>query len=323
MVFLEKKAKGVPPGLLRLVKEGKHFPKVVFIILSSVLALIAGFGVLYLFENKNFQKMLTVSQRSEGVGPALSSQMPVVSYETKDTDKVTQRSARFTAAFDPLTHGTNRLEKRSVQQTEDMKQPKFEKKGVIKENEGKVISVKAAIREVRKEKSSEAHSKKTLASINVGHLYRAYDLETEGKLEEAVREYIEYTKTIELKDPLIIHKIVTLYLLLGNLQEASRWADFALREWPNNPLILANCGLLKAKLGNFNEAEGLFKRAIELDPENKNALFNFAVLKEKKKEYHEALTLYERLSERGDLEAQKHVMRLKTQESDLKSSQNK
>lgn len=309
MNILERETKGVPPGLLRLVKGGRPYRKLFFLIFFFVFALAAGAAVIYLMENKNFQKRLAVSPLSEKANTVTHSQDTVVSSKTEDKDKMIP-SARSTVPSNIFSHGVNRPENNYLQQTTHRKETGVGIKKVKKESLRKIPLRNAQLREARREKFSETAFNKPAGLNGADFLFRAHDLEAKGNLEEATLEYVEYVNATGRKDPLIINKIITLYLLSGNPHKASHWVDLAVKEWPNNPMVLANCAVVKARLGNLTEAERLLQRAVTVDPENRNALFNLAVLKERKGEKKEALLLYERLSKMGDTQAREHVKRL-------------
>lgn len=144
------------------------------------------------------------------------------------------------------------------------------------------------------------------------YLYRAQDLETKGNYSEAISEYKEYLKVTGKQEPKILNKIATLYLLIGNLTEASHYAEIALQQAPDNLAVLLNYGVIHAKMGNLLKAEECFRKVLSVSPENKIALYNLALLKEKKKEYKEALKLYEKLYQLGDSQAAESIERVRS-----------
>ena len=55
---------------------------------------------------------------------------------------------------------------------------------------------------------------------------------------------------------------------LGELKEARRELEHALREEPENIKIISNLGVLAMKAGNNGEAAAFFRTVLELDPED-------------------------------------------------------
>jgi len=140
------------------------------------------------------------------------------------------------------------------------------------------------------------------------HLWTARVMESRGDYRGAIREYLEYLRGE--RDPKVIHKVATLYLKVGALEEAERYFREAMALDPGDPGIRTNYAVLLAKRGRTEKAEALLREVLEGEPTNIYALFNLALLMEKAGRWNEARELYQKLSSLGDPSGQEGLRRL-------------
>jgi len=269
------KTKQIPPGLVKIVRTEKGSKKSLFLIGASILTVAIGFVLVFVYN----QYLIPELKKSKG-----TQQIPVVQ-QTSVAQVEPSREKEYTQARIEPPPAKTKPEKAPSQ---------------------KVIKSSAKPDEIPLEQFNTETVK------GADYLYRAQDFETRGSYSDAISEYKEYLKVTGKQEPKILNKIATLYLLLGNLTEASHYAEQSLKQAPDNPSVILNYGVIQAKMGNLSKAEECFRKVLSAYPENKTALFNLALLKEKKKEYEEALKLYEKLYQLGDTQAAEAIQRIRS-----------
>lgn len=280
--MMNQSKKDIPPGLIRILKEGKPSKKFFFIIGLSSLLVIMGFIVVYYYnvyhsfdDKAQITKIQTMPQNIQ-----------IVNQHSKVVQDDTETKAK-------------------------QKMPTVEQKikTVSEENYQLKKTEQASLSVAKKQKEGILISIDTFKGAD--YLYRAQDFEQKGFLVDAINEYKEYINYTGKADERILNKIATLYLLIGNLKEANHYADLAYKSSKNSKETLINYGVIKAKLGEIEKAEYFFNKVLTIDPNNKNALYNLALIKEQKGEYKEAVKIYEKLYQLGDLSVITSIERLK------------
>ncbi|MCX7987979.1 MAG: tetratricopeptide repeat protein [Thermodesulfovibrio sp.] len=280
--MMDQSKKDIPPGLIRILKEGKPSKKFFFIIGLSSLLVIMGFIVVYYYnvyhsfdDKAQITKIQTIPQNIQ---------------------TVTQHS---------------KIVQDDTETKEKQKMPTVEQKikTVSEENHQLKKTEQASLSVAKRQKEGILISIDTFKGAD--YLYRAQDFEQKGFLVDAINEYKEYINYTGKADERILNKIATLYLLIGNLKEANHYADLAYKSSKNSKETLINYGVIKAKLGEIEKAEYFFNKVLTIDPNNKNALYNLALIKEQKGEYKEAVKIYEKLYQLGDLSVITSIERLK------------
>lgn len=303
--MLSKIKKDIPPGLLRIVMGKKDIKKNLLFIGFSVFVIITGTITVFLYKERIIPE-IKPSNHNIPFTPQLPqpTSQRVITLKTPDTQEKTE----------PVI---------SEKPSEPVQKTQIDKKK-SEHSPKKPATLQKIIIEKDKEKKSEQPQTKgkpvevPIEALNMETfkgadiLYRASDLEAKGRLSDAIAEYKEYIRLTERHDSKILNKIATLYLSIGNLSEASRYAEQALKESPDNITVILNYGVIKAKMGNFKEAEECFRKILSVHPENTTALYNLAFLKEQNKEYEEAKKLYEKLYQLGDPQASEALQRLKS-----------
>ncbi|MCX7724262.1 MAG: tetratricopeptide repeat protein [Thermodesulfovibrio sp.] len=304
--MLFKNKKGIPPGLLRVIKTEKISKKTLLLIGLSALIVAAGFVTVFLY--------------NQYLIPELKSSSKSVQKDLMAKIEKPQEKEFIQAKIEQTTEQTKSLESEPPKQNpkgklgESISETKTKpREKSIPLNQGKNPKHVQISTERKTGKSSEVPFEQfnTETAKAADYLYRAQDLETKGNYIEAISEYKEYLKITGKKDSKILNKLATLYLLVGNLKEASYYAEMALQQTPDSVTVLVNYGVINAKMGNLQKAEECFRKVISISPENKSALYNLALLKEKNKEYKEALHLYEKLYKLGDPQAQEAIERVR------------
>lgn len=267
--------KNVPPGLFNLLKNKKKSKKFIFWILL-IFIVCSGFLIgFYMQSLPTRNKTYVASTKVEPV----------------------QQKSTFQQIKEPEREQTSQIQK-----SESFQPPKQ-----IESVQRKNVQTKPI-----PEKNKETLPESIESFKAADNLYRAYDFETRGVYQEAIAEYEEYLKITKKRDPKILNKIATLYLLTGKLPQAAYYAQEANKVAPDDQSILLNFGVINAKLEDFTRAEECFRKILSMNPENRKALYNLALLKEKKGEYEEALKLYEKLYQLGDSSVASAISRLKS-----------
>lgn len=302
--MLSRNKKDIPPGLIKVIRAEKGSKKTFFLMGASALIVAIGFVAVF-FYNQYLIPELKKSNK------------PVQQNSIAQIEK-TQIEEPIQAKMEQTPTQTKSLESEVPDQTLKTKLPETPSKNVIKPKEKhEPLNKEKPLKQTMSEKKLNRPGEIPLEQFNtetvraVDYLYRAQDLETRGSYSEAISEYKEYLKVTGKQEPKILNKIATLYLLIGNLTEASYYAETALQQTPDNLAVILNYGVIHAKMGNFLKAEECFQRVLSASPENKIALYNLALLKEKKKEYKEALKLYEKLYQLGDPQAAEAITRVR------------
>lgn len=282
------RTKQIPPGLVKIVRTEKGSKKSLFLIGASILTVAIGFVLVFVYN----QYLIPELKKSKG-----TQQIPLVQ-QTSVAQVEPSREKEYTQArIEPPPAQTKPEKAHSQKATKSSEKP-------VKQDMPEKKAAKPA--EIPLEKFNTETVK------GADYLYRAQDFETRGSYSDAISEYKEYLKVTGKQEPKILNKIATLYLLLGNLTEASHYAEQSLKQAPDNPSVILNYGVIQAKMGNLSRAEECFRKVLSAYPENKTALFNLALLKEKKKEYEEALKLYEKLYQLGDTQAAEAIQRIRS-----------
>lgn len=302
--MLPRTKKNIPPGLIKIIKAEKSSKKTFFLMVASALIVAIGFVAVFVYtqylvpelgkSTRPIQNSITQVEKTQIEEPiqAKVEQIPpkTKSLESEISDQILKTRLPET----PSKKATKPMEKH-----EPLRKEKPLKQTMSEEKLNKPVEIPL-----------EQFDTETVKAAD--YLYRAQDLEKRGSYSEAISEYKEYLKITGNQEPKILNKIATLYLLMGNLTEASYYAEIALQQSPDNLAVILNYGVIHAKMGNFLKAEECFQRVLSASPENKNALYNLALLKEKKKEYKEALKLYEKLYQLGDPQAAEAITRVRS-----------
>ncbi|ACI20253.1 tetratricopeptide repeat protein [Thermodesulfovibrio yellowstonii] len=303
--MLSKTKKDIPPGLIATIRTEKSSKKTLLLMGASALIVAIGFVAVFVYNyylipefkksnkpvQQNSMAQIEKTQQTEPV----QAKMEQTSTQVKSVEpEVPEQTTKTKLTEPPTKNVKNPIEKHETStQEKSLKQTASEKKA----NKPAEIPL-------------EQFNTETVRAAD--YLYRAQDLETKGNYSEAISEYKEYLKVTGKQEPKILNKIATLYLLIGNLTEASHYAEIALQQAPDSLAVLLNYGVIHAKMGNLLKAEECFRKVLSVSPENKIALYNLALLKEKKKEYKEALKLYEKLYQLGDSQAAEAIERVRS-----------
>lgn len=303
--MLFKTKKDIPPGLIATIRTEKSSKKTLLLMGASALIVAIGFVAVFVYNyylipefkksnkpvQQNSMAQIEKTQQTEPV----QAKMEQTSTQVKSVEpEVPEQTTKTKLTEPPTKNVKNPIEKHETStQEKSLKQTASEKKA----NKPAEIPL-------------EQFNTETVRAAD--YLYRAQDLETKGNYSEAISEYKEYLKVTGKQEPKILNKIATLYLLIGNLTEASHYAEIALQQAPDSLAVLLNYGVIHAKMGNLLKAEECFRKVLSVSPENKIALYNLALLKEKKKEYKEALKLYEKLYQLGDSQAAEAIERVRS-----------
>ncbi|GEM_PF-1139693 len=306
--MLSRIKKDIPPGLLRVVREKKDIKKTLLMVGFSVFVIITAVAVVYLYKERIIPEIkpptnniTTLPQPPQITSSALTA-LKTSETQPKPQPETSSIPEKPSIPVSESTQKKNHFKKykKILTKKEEPEQPK--EKTVTEKREKLRQPVEVPI---------ESFNMETFKGADI--LYRASDLEARGHLTDAITEYKEYIRLTGKQDSKVLNKIAALYLSIGNLSEASRYAEMALKESPDSIPVILNYGVIKAKMGDFHEAEGCFKKVLLLHPENRTALYNLAFLKEKKKEFDEAMRLYEKLYQLGDPQAAEALQRLKSQ----------
>ncbi|MGB9891777.1 tetratricopeptide repeat protein [Thermodesulfovibrio yellowstonii] len=303
--MLSKTKKDIPPGLIATIRTEKSSKKTLLLMGASALIVAIGFVAVFVYNyylipefkksnkpvQQNSMAQIEKTQQTEPV----QAKMEQTSTQVKSVEpEVPEQTTKTKLTEPPTKNVKNPIEKHETStQEKSLKQTASEKKA----NKPAEIPL-------------EQFNTETVRAAD--YLYRAQDLETKGNYSEAISEYKEYLKVTGKQEPKILNKIATIYLLIGNLTEASHYAEIALQQAPDSLAVLLNYGVIHAKMGNLLKAEECFRKVLSVSPENKIALYNLALLKEKKKEYKEALKLYEKLYQLGDSQAAEAIERVRS-----------
>lgn len=303
--MLSKTKKDIPPGLIATIRTEKSSKKTLLLMGASALIVAIGFVAVFVYNyylipefkksnkpvQQNSMAQIEKTQQTEPV----QAEMQQTSTQVKSGEpEIPEQTTKTKLTEPPTKNVKNPIEKHETStQEKSLKQTASEKKA----NKPAEIPL-------------EQFNTETVRAAD--YLYRAQDLETKGNYSEAISEYKEYLKVTGKQEPKILNKIATIYLLIGNLTEASHYAEIALQQAPDSLAVLLNYGVIHAKMGNLLKAEECFRKVLSVSPENKIALYNLALLKEKKKEYKEALKLYEKLYQLGDSQAAEAIERVRS-----------
>jgi len=303
--MLSKTKKDIPPGLIATIRTEKSSKKTLLLMGASALIVAIGFVAVFVYNyylipefkksnkpvQQNSMAQIEKTQQTEPV----QAKMEQTSTQVKSVEpEVPEQTTKTKLTEPPTKNVKNPIEKHETStQEKSLKQTASEKKA----NKPAEIPL-------------EQFNTETVRAAD--YLYRAQDLETKGNYSEAISEYKEYLKVTGKQEPKILNKIATIYLLIGNLTEASHYAEIALQQAPDSLAVLLNYGVIHAKMGNLLKAEECFRKVLSVSPENKIAHYNLALLKEKKKEYKEALKLYEKLYQLGDSQAAEAIERVRS-----------
>lgn len=90
---------------------------------------------------------------------------------------------------------------------------------------------------------------------------------------QPVRADTALEKAVKYNDgnPVVLDLIGTIYGMVGDQQEASKWINKAVRKQPKNVAFLINQANSRMFLGKLDEAEVVLARILEAQPENANA----------------------------------------------------
>ena len=125
------------------------------------------------------------------------------------------------------------------------------------------------------------------------HLNLSLVLQQSGKIEEAIRETLEYLKH-NPDDVNSINSLGNLLRTAGLIDEALKQYEHALKLEPNNDGVISNLGLAHMYNGDHTLAEQCFKRAIELNDQNYHALNNLGLLRKYQARKDEARDYFQR-----------------------------
>ncbi|GAB5045770.1 tetratricopeptide repeat protein [Thermodesulfovibrio sp. TK110] len=297
MLFRTKK--DIPPGLITVVKKEKGSKKSIFLIALSALIVAIGFVLVFLYNQLIPELQKTSKPASQIVTPASLPQ----NQQTQPIYVQNETTQTKTEEIKPSKYSVAEISKKVTKSSEKQK----------------TLAQKKPSKQPSAEKTSNRLTEIPLEQFNTetvkaaDYLYRAQDYEARGNYSDAISEYREYLRITGKQEPKILDKIATLYLLIGDLKEASHYSQLSLNQAPDNIPIIINYGVIQAKIGNLTKAEECFRKVLSMNPENKTALYNLALLKEKKKQYEEALKLYEKLYQLGDPQAAEAIQRVRSQ----------
>lgn len=302
--MLSRTKKDIPPGLIKVIKTEKVSKKTLLLTGISALIVAIGFVAVFVYnhylvpELKKYNKPI---QQNSVAQVEFSQEKEVIQNKIEQTPTqlkpIEPEISEQNLKTKPAKISPQKIKKPSEKQ-ESLKQEKTLKPST---SEGKNRSAEIPL---------EQFNTETVKSVD--YLYRAKDFETRGSYSDAISEYKEYLKITGKEEPKILNKIATLYLLIGNITEASHYAERSLQQSPDNPSVILNYGVIQAKMGNLSKAEESFRKVLSVNPENKTALYNLALLKEKKRQYEEALKLYEKLYQLGDPQAAEAIQRIRS-----------
>uniref|UniRef100_A0A7C4ELV7 Tetratricopeptide repeat protein n=1 Tax=Thermodesulfovibrio aggregans TaxID=86166 RepID=A0A7C4ELV7_9BACT len=303
--MLSRIKKDIPPGLLRIVREKKDIKKTLLMVGFSVFVIITAVAVVYLYKERIIPEIKPPTNNITALPqPPLITSSALTALKTPETQPKSQPETSSIPEKPSIPVSESDQKKNNLKKYKKMLTKKEEseqpKEKTVTEKRDKPQPVEVPI---------ESFNMETFKGADI--LYRASDLEAKGHLTDAITEYKEYIRLTGKQDPKVLNKIAVLYLSIGNLSEASRYAEMALKESPDSIPVILNYGVIKAKMGDFHEAERCFRKVLLLHPENKTALYNLAFLKEKKKEFDEAMRLYEKLYQLGDPQAAEALQRLR------------
>ncbi|WP_353685138.1 tetratricopeptide repeat protein [Thermodesulfovibrio sp. 3907-1M] len=298
MLFITKK--DIPPGLITAVRKEKGSKKFIVLVALSALIVALGFVSVLLYNHYLMPELQRASQQT----------LPIATPQAS----VSQTQPFYAQSERPFSDTKPEAVKPS-DQSRETKIAEIPKK-VTKSKEKQKSMAKENLQSSTKKQSNksaeipfEQFNTETVKAAD--YLYRAQDFEARGNYSDAISEYREYLRITGKQEPKILDKIATLYLMIGDLKEASHYSQLSLNQAPDNVSIIINYGVIQAKTGNLTKAEECFRKVLSMNPENKTALYNLALLKEKKKQYEEALKLYERLYQLGDSQAAEAIQRVR------------
>jgi hypothetical protein len=118
-------------------------------------------------------------------------------------------------------------------------------------------------------------SKKVSDEMTAYRLGKSFD--RLGRLEEAAGWY---RKTLELKNdrPEFYADYVAVCIKQGDMEEAGRWIDLGLKEFPDHATLLNGQGYLYFLQGKYADAKKHYVRALAQNPDNLAVLENLALL---------------------------------------------
>ena len=125
------------------------------------------------------------------------------------------------------------------------------------------------------------------------HNNLAYELEAQGKIEEAKRHY-EAAIEIDPTEGLALNNLGNLYLLAGETEKAINYYHQALESPDTNDVVDAcgNMGLVYARLGDEYKAFYYYQKGLEYNPRAEKIHNNIAILLARKGRWEDALGHY-------------------------------
>ncbi|MDI6865181.1 tetratricopeptide repeat protein [Thermodesulfovibrio yellowstonii] len=303
--MLSRTKKDIPPGLIATIRTEKGSKKTLLLMGASALIVAIGFVAVFIYNH------YLIPEFKKSDKPVQQNSMAQIekNQQTEPVQVKMEQPPTQAKSVEPEVPEQTTKTKLTESSTKNVKNP-------IEKHE--TSTQEKTLKQTASEKKANKPAEIPLEQFNTetvraaDYLYRAQDLETKGNYSEAISEYKEYLKVTGKQEPKILNKIATLYLLIGNLTEASHYAEIALQQAPDSLAVLLNYGVIHAKMGNLLKAEECFRKVLSASPENKIALYNLALLKEKKKEYKEALKLYEKLYQLGDSQAAEAIERVRS-----------
>ena len=126
-----------------------------------------------------------------------------------------------------------------------------------------------------------------LNQSSTAHLQRGAELESAGKLDEAIREH----QTVLQSDPNNVQahiNLISLYGRAGDTTAAKQHFDTAMKLAPNRPDAWYNYGVLLFSQKKYDEAEQAFRRALAINPNYAEAHNNLGATYELERRTDEA-----------------------------------
>lgn len=124
-------------------------------------------------------------------------------------------------------------------------------------------------------------------------LDKGFDMQSEGRLSEAVRCYKKILRLVPDID-LVLSNLGYVYFLQNKNEEAEKILQRAIEVSPKFPNSYFNLGLVYKKLSRFDEGIAIIKRGLKIDSQNKFALIDLGILLITVGRYQEAVEVLKR-----------------------------
>lgn len=135
------------------------------------------------------------------------------------------------------------------------------------------------------------------------YLYAGYLCETRNDLAGAL-DWYKKAVLVTPNDVRLLNKIAFILIKMSLHDEAAGYAEKALSSKGDYIPALVNMGIIHAHQGNLDEALRFFESALKLDNTNTSALYNLMLLCKKKGDYMRAEDIERKLKALGHTEQQ-------------------